>query len=593
MEISLSTLLGILIFCFIVCCDDLPVFPGAQGFGVSTPAGSGRHDKSKPRIFKVTTLNPTGEGSLKECVDASGPRFCIFEVSGKIQLDEGHLDIENPYITISGETAPSPGISLMGSLEISTHDVYVSHLFIRVGDDIINNPMSGASRDGIGISNYPDLPTVYNVVINHCSAAYAVDETYQIWGLVEDTTLINSFMTHSLDESIHEKDQFHSKGAIFGPGSKRNSVSMNLWAHHSKRNLHFGGGAGGNTPATTEFEMINNIIYNPYIGTTVARNYDLSPENLDPQCGHIINNFYRSGQDSTHHIDDSYVINIGRDSWNVRLDKDKFYIKNNIGGTRKTASDDDWANVVVYGDESKNRVEDFVFEPKTTRVFSPERAYNIILKNSGARPIERDSEDQTCVDDVINQSGQIVNCVSQNSESRCDKNVGGYPNFAENSRKFDVPSDYDSIEENGYLKIENILFEYSRSLEVISCFGIDKDDKSVCYGVGKCVSEDFCLYEGDEPYNGTCFGISSFNSSVCNGGICKSEDECMCDNSFLFTGNSDCSSYNLSFNFYLTISGAGAITLLLFVIFLIICICICICFFKKEKEKDEFEMTNF
>src|ERR1044071_8283660 len=57
----------------------LPVIPGATGYGTSTPAGRGG------KVFRVTTLAESGEGSLKACVDANVPRVCIFEVSGTIK----------------------------------------------------------------------------------------------------------------------------------------------------------------------------------------------------------------------------------------------------------------------------------------------------------------------------------------------------------------------------------------------------------------------------------------------------------------------------------------------------------------------------
>src|SRR5690606_19667981 len=85
----------------------LPVIPGLSGHGVDTPAGRGG------TVYRVTNLNDSGAGSLKACVDASGPRVCVFEVSGTIHMS-GDLNIRNPKITIAGQTAPSPGITLRG-----------------------------------------------------------------------------------------------------------------------------------------------------------------------------------------------------------------------------------------------------------------------------------------------------------------------------------------------------------------------------------------------------------------------------------------------------------------------------------------------
>ena len=86
----------------------LPVIPGAAGFGMDTKAGRGG------TVYKVTNLNADGAGSLKACIDATGPRTCVFEVSGAIRITSD-LIIRNDQIRIAGQTAPSPGIMIRGA----------------------------------------------------------------------------------------------------------------------------------------------------------------------------------------------------------------------------------------------------------------------------------------------------------------------------------------------------------------------------------------------------------------------------------------------------------------------------------------------
>ncbi|HDP34212.1 MAG TPA: hypothetical protein ENN29_03780, partial [Candidatus Hydrogenedentes bacterium] len=121
----------------------LRVIPGIEGFGVDTPAGRGG------QIVRVTNLNPSGEGSLQKALQTPGPRVVVFEVGGIIDMRDA-LVISHPFITVAGETAPSPGITIIGAgIIINTHDVLLRHVRCRVGDRT-EGPAPDA-RDGISV----------------------------------------------------------------------------------------------------------------------------------------------------------------------------------------------------------------------------------------------------------------------------------------------------------------------------------------------------------------------------------------------------------------------------------------------------------
>ena len=57
-----------------------------------------------------------------------------------------------------------------------------------------------------------------------------------------------------------------------------------------------------------------------------------------------------------------------------------------------------------------------------------------MLSFAGARPTDRDSVDKRIVSSVRNRTGQIINCVAANGTTRCSKNAGGWPTYAQNHR---------------------------------------------------------------------------------------------------------------------------------------------------------------
>ncbi|UCE05590.1 MAG: hypothetical protein JSW07_18625, partial [bacterium] len=90
----------------------IPAFPKAKGFGAFTAGGRGG------KIYFVTNVEDyipeketPIEGSLRYAIDAEGKRVIVFCVSGLIRL-KAPLVIENPYITIAGQSAPGDGICI-------------------------------------------------------------------------------------------------------------------------------------------------------------------------------------------------------------------------------------------------------------------------------------------------------------------------------------------------------------------------------------------------------------------------------------------------------------------------------------------------
>lgn len=234
----------------------LPVFPGAIGFGTDTPAG--RHGA----VYHVRNLADDGPGSLRFGVEQiTGPRVVVFDVSGVIRLtrditvrseDHGKYG----FLTIAGQTAPSPGITLAGAgISIQSHDVLIQHIAVRSGDRL--KPVD--NRDCIKIGGGPTDP-VHHIVLDHVSCSWSVDETVSTWsdkGSVSDVTFSFCIFSEPIINGGHSKGS-HPYGALGGRHSSNLSLIGNIFAFNFGRNPLI-------RDETAGAQVINNFIYRPGI----------------------------------------------------------------------------------------------------------------------------------------------------------------------------------------------------------------------------------------------------------------------------------------------------------------------------------------
>lgn len=434
----------------------MPAFPGATGFGSQTEGGRGGY------ICQVASLADSGANTLRDCIERSGPRIVVFRVSGHIILNSP-LIIKNPYITIAGQTAPGEGILLRKEyLIISTHDVIVRNIRVRVGDEAGYT----SNRDGINISTSYATSDVYNVIIDRCSVSWGIDENLSTWisstkpYKVHDITIQWSIISEGLNNSVHVDEGAapgvtdpHSMAALLGPtGSYNISFHHNLLAHNKGRNPRIDG--------VKQVEILNNIFYNwGDVPTEISSAMTTA---------HIVGNYYKNGtnssdreiriNDSMHNDSRLYIENNYMDSYKVRsLDSTK---------TRYPLTDQ---HAVILQQKSSIIQNFYTNNPPFYRSMTPlfasilittsaQDAYSSVLSTAGAYP--RDSVDKRIVHETINRTGSVID--SQNQ-------VGGWPIYVNSNPPLDsdddgLPDSWDGLGRNasdlassGYTWIEEYI----------------------------------------------------------------------------------------------------------------------------------------
>ncbi|MDF0546327.1 pectate lyase [Sphingobium sp. H39-3-25] len=381
-------------------------FPGAVGWAAATPGGRGG------RIIRVTTLAADGPGSFKAALEADSPRIIVFEVGGVIDMGRKTLTIRNPYVTIAGQTAPSPGITLIRSgIDIATHDVVMRHIRVRTGVD--GEPhLSGWEADS--------LSTVggHDIIIDHCTFTWAIDEnmsasgprftgnSVEEWrkGTSHNVTFSYNIAAEGLANASHPKGE-HSKGTLIHDNATGILIYRNVYAHNVERNPLLKGGVHAS--------VVNNIIYDP---GERAIHYNLMALEWGEhpyQNGRLsaVGNVMRGGVSTAQGLP---FLTLGGDG-----DLD-YYGKDNI------AVDKFGQPLPMFGRYGETRAK--LIESATPLdwwqgldVLPVRDVETHVLWHAGARPWDRDADDLRVLFFVAEGRGEIIDD---------EKTVGGYPTFA-------------------------------------------------------------------------------------------------------------------------------------------------------------------
>lgn len=387
--------------------ESVYAFPGAEGFGRYATGGRGG------KVLFVTNLNDSGSGSLRAAVNASGPRYVLFKVSGTIILKSA-LDIKNGDLTIAGQTAPGDGICIRDyPVLVSADNVVIRFMRFRMGD--------AAQQEGDALGGRFHK----NIIIDHCSMSWSTDECVSFYQN-ENTTVQWCLIAESLRNSVHGKGA-HGYGGIWG--GKNASFHHNLLAHHDSRNPRLGESAGDIFALNDLVDLRNNVIYN------WSNNSCYGGEGMNVN---IVNCYYKPGP-ATKKLERIIAIDKNKDSTTKIYDMwGKFFISGNVveGSARATA--DNWTYGVYnqfhssYGTvpeadklAMRRNTEHPIQHNVTTH--SAQEAYNLVLRHCGASLV-RDAVDNRVIEEVRNKRFTFTGSNgSTNGIIDTQSDVGGWP----------------------------------------------------------------------------------------------------------------------------------------------------------------------
>lgn len=413
-------------------------FPSAEGYGRFSTGGRGG------TVYTVTNLNSSGAGSLRECVDASGARTCVFNVSGVIDQAGLWQIRDRDGLNIAGQTAPGEGITLIrGGIRLrDINNVIIRHIRIR-----------GMSTHPSMSSNDPcsHFKNARNIIWDHVSCSWSGDEVSDLWDGPHNITIQWSMITESLHCAGHPKG-CHGKGQLVGGDGAavepyRISMIYNFIAHHADRVPFF--------KASTA-DYINNLWYNGGIyGQFFAKEvgYDVN----------FVGNYQENGPDTP--SQQPYR------AWGAFASSSDIYYNGNCDPVYRPTNTESQTASLRQGDGirisgSRLNTGEILTYPSETDCFS---ARDMVLNNAGATKPVRDAVDNRVVLEYINGTGGIIDSEAQRGglpsfpvvtwPAGYDTDGDGMPNAWELQFGLNPNSAADGpvIHANGYSNLENYL----------------------------------------------------------------------------------------------------------------------------------------
>lgn len=358
-----------------------------MGYGKNTIGGIGG------QTIAVTNGNDSGAGSLRHAIEGyTGAREIVITtnenivLTSRINCTSGNITIQNDgsgYVTGRGITFNN------------CEEIILYNLRIRPGIQI------GMSQDDIDNNDCVTFVDCNNVIVDHCVLGWSTDECLDISGSTNVT--ISNNIIHEALENVGHTSGNHAYATLITSGADNITFYNNLIAHCADR-----------LPAITTInaselrlnvEMINNVIYN-----------SKSPTSIQPNQGAITfsirGNTRIAGIDTPINPTDFDVFAHLLDS-GAGIPDTQYIIECVWYNADNLAPDTplflEYPEDIGHADYPIPEITPLVM---SGLVVSPRlNAYNNIISNSGT--INRDSHELRIVNDVINNTGNIIDNQSE------------------------------------------------------------------------------------------------------------------------------------------------------------------------------------
>lgn len=405
-----------------------------------------------PTVVRVTSLLDDGSsGTLRWALTTQGNNIVVvFETSGTINLS-GILVVLNSSITVAGQTAPSPGITLRNfGMEIRGQDVLFQHFRIRPGAQTCNGSLQvyGGAQ--------------HNIVLDHMSFSWGQDENLAFnWtnGQSTDATVWRCIMAEGIFQaaggaSCEGGGTSQGHGILIDAEAGYVAVIQSLFSTNVERNPYMLG--------KTNTALVNNLQYQTYGPWGFFYNNGSAcglPCTNYPWYSTVMGNRFIKGPNST-------------DGGNPTCNMFTFSQKGAgtdsppVAGNKIYRNDNTIANpdgTTVYEvnlypyDPSVGSIPAEAPLPTGLAIMPSTAVEAFVLANAGARPADRDAVDLRVIANVTARSGNFVH--DQNTDTP------GYPNLAVVSRAFVTPPSPHTVQLSGYTTLEETLHAMAAAVE--------------------------------------------------------------------------------------------------------------------------------